>query len=58
MIKGNINPPKFSIENEKIAIRHVYASAFSFSGKDTPNIFQQHLQWQKLMKMVQVDLST
>jgi len=22
MIKGNINPPKFSIENEKIAIRH------------------------------------
>lgn len=39
MIKGNINPPKFSIENEKIAIRHVYASAFSFFWKRYPEYF-------------------
>lgn len=30
MIKGTIKPPKFNIENEKIVIRHIYASAFAF----------------------------
>ena len=30
MIKGRINPPLFKVENEKIAIRHLYASAFGF----------------------------
>lgn len=39
MIKGNINPPRFNVENEKIAIRHVYASAFSFFWKRYPVYF-------------------
>ena len=39
MIKGNINPPRFNVENEKIAIRHVYASAFSFFWKRYPMYF-------------------
>lgn len=29
MIKGRIDPPVFDIDNPKIAIRHIYASAFS-----------------------------
>ncbi len=33
MIRGRINPPIFKVENEKIAIRHVYASAFAFFWK-------------------------
>ncbi len=39
MIKGKINPPKFNIENEKIAIRHVYASALSYFWKNNPSYF-------------------
>lgn len=30
MIRGRIEPPRFKVENEKIAIRHVYASALSY----------------------------
>lgn len=30
MIKGKINPPQYSIENDRIGIRHLYASAFAF----------------------------
>lgn len=30
MIKGKITPPKFKIENDKIAIRHLYAASLSF----------------------------
>ncbi len=33
MIRGRINPPVFKVENEKIAIRHLYASAFAFFWK-------------------------
>ncbi len=33
MIRGRINPPIFKVENEKIAIRHVYASALAFFWK-------------------------
>jgi Zn-finger nucleic acid-binding protein len=33
MIRGKINPPKFNVENDKIAIRHLYASALSFFWK-------------------------
>ena len=30
MICGRIDPPKFEIRNEKIAVRHIYASALAF----------------------------
>lgn len=39
MIKGRINPPLFKVENEKIAIRHLYASAFGFFWKQYPQYF-------------------
>ena len=39
MIKGKINPPKFNIENDKIAIRHLYASALSYFWKRYPEYF-------------------
>lgn len=39
MIRGNIKPPLFNVENEKIAIRHLYASAFSFFWKKYPEYF-------------------
>lgn len=30
MIKGKIEPPKYAIENDRIAIRHLYAAALSY----------------------------
>ena len=33
MIRGNIRPPVFKVENEKIAIRHMFASTFGFFWK-------------------------
>ena len=39
MIKGKIDPPKFAVDNEKIAIRHVYASALSFFWNKYPDYF-------------------
>ncbi|WP_341547454.1 DEAD/DEAH box helicase [Desulfitobacterium sp. THU1] len=39
MIKGRIQPPKFNVENEKIAIRHLYASALSFFWRKYPEYF-------------------
>ena len=41
MIKGRINPPVFNVANPKIAIRHVYATAFSFFWKEYPEMFSQ-----------------
>lgn len=41
MIKGRIDPPVFNTENPKIAIRHVYATAFSFFWKKHPEMFSQ-----------------
>lgn len=41
MIRGRIDPPKFIIENEKIAIRHLYASALSFFWKSNPEYFSK-----------------
>lgn len=41
MIKGRIDPPVFNTENPKIAIRHVYATAFSFFWKKYPDLFSQ-----------------
>lgn len=40
MIKGVIKPPTFKIDNEKICIRHVYASAFSFFWRAYPKYFK------------------
>ena len=40
MIRGKINPPIFKVENEKIAIRHVYASAFAFFWKTHSEYFK------------------
>ena len=40
MIRGIIPPPKFTIENEKIAIRHIFATAFSFFWKQYPKYFE------------------
>jgi len=39
MIRGKINPPKFNVENDKIAVRHLFASAFSFFWKRYPQFF-------------------
>ena len=39
MIKGRIDPPKFIVENEKIAIRHIYASALAFFWSRYPDYF-------------------
>lgn len=33
MIKGRIDPPKYTVENDRIAIRHLYAAALSFFWK-------------------------
>ena len=39
MIRGNIKPPIFKVENEKIAIRHVFATVFGFFWKKYPDYF-------------------
>ena len=39
MIKGRILPPSFNVDNEKIAIRHIYASAIAFFWKEHPEYF-------------------
>lgn len=41
MIKGRIESPKFNIENEKIAIRHLYASALSFFWREHSELFSK-----------------
>ncbi|MDF2800399.1 MAG: helicase [Anaerocolumna sp.] len=41
MIKGRIDPPKFNIENDKIAIRHLYASALGFFWRKYPEYFSK-----------------
>lgn len=39
MISGRIDPPLFKIDNEKIAIRHMYATSFSYFWKLYPDYF-------------------
>lgn len=39
MMRGHIQPPFFNEENEKIAIRHLYASALGFFWKQYPMYF-------------------
>lgn len=39
MIKGKINPPQYAVDNEKIGVRHLYASAIAFFLKRNPQYF-------------------
>lgn len=39
MISGTILPPQFKVDNEKICIRHLYSSAFSYFFKLFPDYF-------------------
>lgn len=39
MICGTVLPPQFKIDNEKICIRHLYSSAFSYFFKSFPDFF-------------------
>ena len=41
MIKGTINPPVFNVDNEKIVMRHIFASAFSFFWKAHPSLYKK-----------------
>lgn len=40
MIKGRIDPPVFTVENDRIAVRHLYASAFGFWWRAYPQYFK------------------
>ena len=40
MIKGRIDPPVFKVENDRIAIRHLYASAFGYWWRSYPQYFK------------------
>ena len=40
MIKGKIDPPKYTVENERIAIRHLYAATLSYFWKLHPEYFK------------------
>lgn len=39
MINGLILPPNFKLDNDKIGIRHIYSSAFSFFWRECPLYF-------------------
>lgn len=39
MIKGKIEPPRFNIHNDKIVIRHIYASTLAFFWRRNPDYF-------------------
>ncbi len=40
MIRGKIKPPMFNVENEKIAIRHIFASAFAFFWREYQDLYK------------------
>ena len=41
MIKGTITPPAFNMNNEKIVLRHIFASAFSFFWGKYPELYKR-----------------
>ena len=43
MIKGTIQPPAFNVSNEKIVLRHIFASAFSFFWKKCPELYKKYV---------------
>jgi len=40
MIKGSIVPPSFNVSNDKIVLRHIFASAFSFFWKTNEHLYK------------------
>lgn len=50
MIKGVIAPPQFKTDNEKICIRHLYSSAFSFFFKKYPEYFSMAKDFMSVSK--------
>lgn len=50
MIRGKINPPKFNVENDKIAIRHLYASALSYFWKSHSEYFSNAVDFTEVKK--------
>lgn len=43
MIKGNIDPPHFNVSNDKIVLRHIFASAFSFFWKKHQDLYKDNI---------------
>lgn len=43
MIKGTINPPFFNVSNDKIVLRHIFASAFSHFWKVYPELYKTNI---------------
>lgn len=43
MIKGTVYPPTFNVDNEKIVLRHIYASAFAAFWKSNEDAFCKKL---------------
>ena len=43
MINGKVNPPVFDINNEKIILRHIFASALSFYWKNHKKYYQREI---------------
>ncbi len=43
MIEGTIQPPYFNVSNEKIVLRHIFASAFSFFWKVHPELYKDNI---------------
>lgn len=43
MIEGAIQPPFFNVSNEKIVLRHIFASAFSFFWKVYPELYKDNI---------------
>lgn len=54
MINGQVNPPTFDINNEKILLRHIYASALSFYWRKYP----QYYSYKELIKGREKERST
>ena len=40
MIEGKIKPPFFNVSNDKIVLRHIFASAFSYFWKLNPSLYK------------------
>ncbi len=43
MIKGTISPPAFNVNNEKVVLRHIFASAFSLFWRKYPELYKQKI---------------
>ena len=41
MIEGKINPPFFNVSNDKIVLRHIFASAFSYFWRLNPEFYKE-----------------